>query len=494
MGMAVLKTRWSCRKPNFRIRRESSALAGMLVLCWLVLLVGNPSGLLATDGLAGARWQDSDDQPNIVLIISDDQRWSDYGFMGHPSIETPNLDRLARQSALFRRGYVPTALCRASLMTMITGRYASEHRTCGNDPLAVKNEPGKMRELKQKVIANIDRCEPLPRVLGQQGYLSHQSGKWWEGNFERGGFTHGMTLGLGNTPRGRHGDLGLKIGRQGLNPIEDFLDESLARKKKFFLWYAPFLPHTPHNPPDRLMARYADAEMPGPIKKYAAMCTWFDETCGELIELLEQKNLRSDTMIVYVCDNGWTSSVKGVNAPENWGAPYAPTTKRSPNDGGVRTPMMFNWPGKIKPQDREERISSLDIYPTILSAAQAPVPNDLSGLNLLPYLESGKKIPRQTLYGEAFGHDIQNIDDPEASLLNRWCIDSDWKLIVSYVDDLQGGSPNVRRAHSKSVQLFDLKNDPDERHNLAPDQPERVQRMSEKLEAWYPVKKKVINP
>ena len=156
--------------------------------------------------------------------------------------------------------------------------------------------------------------------------------------------------------------------------------------------------------------------------------------------------------------------------------------------------MMFNWPGKIKPQDREERISSLDIYPTILSAAQAPVPKDLSGLNLLPYLESGKKIPRQTLYGEAFGHDIQKIDDPEASLLNRWCIDSDWKLIVSYVDDLQGGSPNVRRAHSKTVQLFDLKNDPDERRNLAPDHPERVQRMAEKLEAWYPVKKKVINP
>ena len=230
-----------------------------------------------------------------------------------------------------------------------------------------------------------------------------------------------------------------------------------------------------------------------PIQKYAAMCTWFDESCGQLIELLEQKGLRSNTMIVYVCDNGWTSTVKGVNAPADWKAPYAPGTKRSPYDGGVRTPMMFNWPGKIKPQERSERISSLDIYPTILSAAQAPMAQDLPGLDLLPYLESGQEIPRKTLYGEAFGHDIQEIDNPEASLLNRWCIDGDWKLIVSYEDELQGGSPSVRRAHSKPPQLFNLNNDPEEQNNMAASRPDRVQQLSGKLENWYPVKKNVID-
>jgi len=123
------------------------------------------------------------------------------------------------------------------------------------------------------------------------------------------------------------------------------------------------------------------------------MCTWFDESCGDLIELLERKDLRSNTMIVYVCDNGWTSTVKGINAPADWNAPYAPRTKRSPYDGGVRTPMMFNWPSRIKPQDRGERISSVDIYPTILAAAAAPAPAELPGLDLLPYLENGKKFP-----------------------------------------------------------------------------------------------------
>jgi arylsulfatase A-like enzyme len=72
--------------------------------------------------------------PNIVYIISDDHGWSDYGFMGHPQIETPNLDRLAARSAVFTRGYVPTALCRPALATLATGLYAHQHRISGNDP------------------------------------------------------------------------------------------------------------------------------------------------------------------------------------------------------------------------------------------------------------------------------------------------------------------------------------------------------------------------
>ena len=73
-------------------------------------------------------------QPNVVLILSDDQAWMDYGFMGHPVIQTPHLDRLAARSATFRRGYSPTPLCRPSLLTMITGLYPHQHGVTGNDP------------------------------------------------------------------------------------------------------------------------------------------------------------------------------------------------------------------------------------------------------------------------------------------------------------------------------------------------------------------------
>ncbi|MCP4811550.1 MAG: sulfatase-like hydrolase/transferase, partial [Planctomycetaceae bacterium] len=74
------------------------------------------------------------DRPNIVYIISDDQAWTDYGFMGHPHIRTPNLDKLTRQSVVFERGYVPTALCRPSLATLATGHFAHRHGITGNDP------------------------------------------------------------------------------------------------------------------------------------------------------------------------------------------------------------------------------------------------------------------------------------------------------------------------------------------------------------------------
>ena len=188
-------------------------------------------------------------KPNIVLILADDQAWNDYGFMGHDRVKTPNLDRLAAESVVFTRGYVPTAVCRPSLMTLITGLYPHQHKVTGNDPNGGFKEAKFPRE---ELLVNIDTIPTLPRLLADQGYLSHQSGKWWEGNYQRGGFTHGMTQGR------RHGDEGLKIGREGLDSIYHFVDYALAEEKPFFLWYAPFLPHTPHNPPARLLDKYAD--------------------------------------------------------------------------------------------------------------------------------------------------------------------------------------------------------------------------------------------
>ena len=188
--------------------------------------------------------------PNVLYIISDDQAWTDYGFMGHPQIKTPHLDKLSRESVLFDRGYVPTALCRPSLVTLINGQYAHKHGVTGNDP-SPKNYPPKdgenYNEKRAQLISYLNRFETLPNLLAEKGYLSHQSGKWWEGNFKHGGFTHGMTRGFPQ-PGGRHGDDGLKIGRNGLQPIEDFVDHSMKENNPFFLWYGVFLPHTPHNP------------------------------------------------------------------------------------------------------------------------------------------------------------------------------------------------------------------------------------------------------
>src|SRR5688572_24009677 len=130
-------------------------------------------------------------KPNIVFIISDDHAWTDYGFMGHPQVETPNLDRLAQRSALFPRGYVPTALCRPALATFATGLYAHQHKISGNDPALLpgimakggkqRAEPAEYAQLREKLISQMDRQPTIAKQLGQREYLSHQSGKWWEG-------------------------------------------------------------------------------------------------------------------------------------------------------------------------------------------------------------------------------------------------------------------------------------------------------------------------
>ena len=419
------------------------------------------------------------DQPNVVLIISDDQAWGDYGFMGHEAIQTPHLDQLAKESVLFRRGYVPTALCRPSLATLITGHYAHKHGITGNDPSPkyAARDSELYNRRRGQLISYLERFSTTPQLLGKLGYLSHQSGKWWEGNYAHGGFSHGMTRGFPQRG-GRHGDDGLKIGRNGMKAVTSFIDSAVKQDKPFYMWYAPFLPHTPHNPPQRLLKKYSKPDRPKTIAKYYAMCDWFDETCGELIGHLDKSGVRENTLIVYVTDNGW------IQNPKKNG--YAPRSKQTPYEGGIRTPIMFNWPGKLKPADRDDLCSSIDIVPTILGATGAEMPDNLPGLNLMPHLQTGSKIPREEIFGESFAHDIADVAKPEASLLFRWCIRGRWKLLLTYdgeVNRYQSTHPRTE----KRPQLFDLLADPAEKKNLAGDHPEVVKSMATAIKNWYPV-------
>lgn len=415
-------------------------------------------------------------KPNIVLILSDDQAWSDYSFMGHKIAQTPNLDKLASESIVFERGYVPTAICRPSLMTLVTGLYPHQHKITGNDPKGGWRDPAYPRE---ELLENIDRLPSLPRLLGEHGYVSHQSGKWWEGPFSRGGFTHGMTEGR------RHGDKGLTIGREGMEPIFEFIDQATAEEKPFFLWYAPFLPHTPHTPPQRLLDKYTDKDLTLNQAKYYAMVEWFDETCGQLVDFLDQKGLRENTLIYYICDNGW------IQRPDQNG--FDVGSKQSPMEGGVRTPIMFSWPGKLSPAKRSEFISSIDLYPTILHAAGIPQPEELPGLDLWDHLETAAPIERNHIFGEGYGHDMIEKDNPEASLAYRWVIEDQWKLILCYDGIIEGYRIDSHEAiREEPVRLYDIVQDPHERRNLAEEHPEIVERLSARLQEWYPVNERKV--
>jgi len=399
--------------------------------------------------LRGEAAQPGERPPNIVLIIADDMAYTDYGFMGHPSIRTPRLDRLARESRVFPHGHVTTALCSPSLASILTGLYPRQHGVTGNDPPLPPGVSASQAErdprflaARERMIAHFDRAPTLPRILAGIGYESFQAGKWWGGSYRRGGFTQGMTTGE-RSHGGRHGDLGLAIGREGLDPIYHFIDNCISRKKPFFVWYAPMMPHSPHTPPQRLLDLYRDHAPSLEIAKYWAMCTWFDETCGQLLDFLDTRKLAPNTIVVFLADNGWIQDPKADR--------YAPRSKQSPYEGGLRTPILLRQPGQIAPATLETPVSELDIAPTLLKRLGVRPDSRMSGIDLL---DDAAVKGRQAIFGELFTHNVVNLDDPLASLRFRWAIAGDWKLIV----------PNPPNEKSMP-ELFNLKEDPQESTN-----------------------------
>jgi len=430
---------------------------------WCLLVV-----LLATMASRGA------DRPNIVLIISDDQAWTDYGFMGHPEIQTPRLDALARRSLLFRRGYVTSPLCRPSLASIATGLYPHQHGVTGND-VDGRNERAKLdRPVRQRFHSKAS----LIRTLVDAGYLAHQSGKWWEGSYADGGFTHGMTH--GDPARGgRHGDAGLKIGRDGMEPVTEFIDHAVERDKPFFVWYAPFLPHTPHNPPQRLLDRYTKPGRADDVAKYYAMCTWFDETCGQLLDHLDQRGLRENTIVVYICDNGWAARSTNADDPDQkqWGA-FALRSKGSPFEGGIRTPIMIAWPGHVKPDQSPHLAQSIDLFPTIAKACGVVAPDELPGIDLL---DAEARAARQTIFGSMHSIHSMTPGDPDNTLQYQWRIHDDWKLIVRHDGKDTTRYRNVHDWDRQPVRLYNLADDPHERNNLAEQKPAIVERLRQHM-------------
>ncbi|VTU02022.1 sulfatase : Arylsulfatase A family protein OS=Singulisphaera acidiphila (strain ATCC BAA-1392 / DSM 18658 / VKM B-2454 / MOB10) GN=Sinac_0925 PE=4 SV=1: Sulfatase [Gemmataceae bacterium] len=413
--------------------------------------------------------------PNVVLIVGDDQAWTDYGFMGHEHIKTPHLDKLASEGLLFKRGYVPTSLCRASLATMVTGLFPHQHKITSNDPPLPKGVPAGQAAkspayLKQReeMVALFEKSPNLARLLEKEGYASFQAGKWWEGNSCRcGGFTEGMTHG-DPAKGGRHGDEGLKIGREGVRPVLDFLDKARKDAKPFFVWYAPMMPHTPHNPPERLLNKYKDKTKSVHVAKYWAMCEWFDETVGELLAGLEKTGQAENTVVIYLHDNGW---VQDPDAPN-----FAPRSKRSQYDGGLRTPIIVKWPGKVKPAVSDRLASSIDVAPTVLAALGVKPTPDMPGIDLL---DAKRVAGRAAVFGATFEHNAIDIADPAANLQHRWVVEGNWKLIVPHEPNVKGGR----------TELYDVLADPDERTDLAAKHPEKVAELAKKLDAWWSVAK-----
>lgn len=436
---------------------------------WMVLVIAMMAVL---SGLSA-------DRPNIVYMISDDQAWSDYGFMGNESVHTPNLDSLAARSARFPNGYLTTSVCRPSLVTLMTGLFPHQHLVHfnhGPPGNAAFNRIVSAKEYVEKRSAEFElvrRVPTLPRLLAEAGYRCLQTGKFWEGHWRNGGFTEGMTTFTGppasqsygggrKLPGGEsvahgNGDHGLAIGRETMEPIETFIHDCESKETPWFVWYAPYLPHQPHDSPERCyeIARRQPGveahELP-----YHASIVQFDETVGRLIEFVEKHSDPANTIFVFVADNGWSPSKNPEKSrPEEFA--HTSSSKRSPFDGGVRSPILIRWDGRVKPATHPGLVSSVDIVPTLLGAAGLPesARSGMSGVDLL-----GEQDPSRAVFGEIYPGDAEGLGHPEREIAYRWVRKGDYKLIVPH-----GAKPWGN--YLKGPALFDVTRDPGESRDLS---------------------------
>jgi uncharacterized sulfatase len=421
----------------------------LLALTPLTIIVGVMIALVYPGRHEAAFASALNHRPNIILIIADDIGWNDYGFMNtgsnhHPAIQTPNIDELAREGVVFNNAYAPNSICRPSLASIITGLYPNQHGITANArPLNLRR--GEYDIGLPPYAKRMNNLDTLPRELSKLGYRSYQAGKWWEEGYANGGFDDGD-----KKPEGlfRHVTRTNTIGREGLDPLFNFIDQN--KQQPFFIWYAPQMPHTPHNPPEKFLSLYTDKTNDMALAKYWGMVTWFDDTIGQIIEHMQAQGLYDNTIIVYLSDNGVSMQDEIQNAGANDG-------KDSPYEMGNRTPVIFRWPAHWQPAQRDAPISNIDIFPTIMDALQQPV-HTVSGHSVLSTIMANTAPLRDYVVGESYVDPGKEVFDSPRKF--RWIRRNDgkheWKLIA-YRD--------------RHIEMFDLAQDAGEKNNLA-DAPE----------------------
>jgi apolipoprotein N-acyltransferase len=443
----ALRVRRRSAAPRRPSQRAPKALALLL-------------GLLPLLGACGA--DRAARPPNIVLVIGDDHGWPDFGFMGSELARTPNLDRLAQEGTTFTHASNTASGCRPSLLTLLTGFHTAELRSR-------LGPAGRSVQLPTDVIR---RFETLPGLLAQRGYATFQGGKHWEGDHTWAGFTHGMT----RVEPGQRaaeppaGGAGLALGRTTMEPLWSFLEAQ--RERPFFVWFAPMLPHAPFDAPAEYWEPQLDA---GAAAPYLANVVRFDARVGELLARLDALGLRERTLVVYLADNGWDAHTR---APaQAGGAGFdpligGPRGKASLHELGFRTPLVFRWPGVVEAGRRDDRlVSSVDLFPTLLDFAAAPVPADRPGRSLHPLLTGRGGFARERVYG---GMEQLRSEAPGRGLLRSergWFLRTrEWRYLLY---ETRG-----------EERLYRIDRDPYETADLAAAHPDTARRLREELEAW----------
>ncbi|MEM9160360.1 MAG: arylsulfatase [Verrucomicrobiota bacterium] len=328
------------------------------LISWIAIL----AGLAVWQGSVHA--VSSEDRPNIIVILTDDQGWGDLSISGNTALDTPNIDRLAREGASFDRFYV-AAVCSPTRAEFLTGRH---HIRSG---VYATSEGGERVNPDETMISE---------VFQRAGYKTAAFGKWHSGmqypyhpnarGFEEFyGFCSGHWGNYFSPMLERNGQM---VSGKGF-VVDDFTERAMEyieeNKDESFFVYLPYnTPHSPMQVPDRWWNKFKDLELTqdhprksrektGHTRAALAMCENIDWNVGRLMDKLEELGIADNTIVIYFCDNGpngdrWNGGMRG--------------RKGSTDEGGVRSPFFFRWPAKVKAGMEIPQIcSAMDILPTL---------------------------------------------------------------------------------------------------------------------------------
>jgi arylsulfatase A-like enzyme len=411
--------------------------------------------LLALPGALRAAGSPAVAQPNILLIVSDDAGFADFGFQGCKDIPTPRLDQLAAGGLRFTQGYVAGCVCSPSRAGILSGK----------TPARIGHENN------LEGTGGIDTAtELLPARLKATGYHTGAIGKWHLGSSPeyqpwRRGFDefYGFLGGQSNyfVPADKPQDKPWMIRNGDKVEEKEYLTAAFAREAEDFIerskgrsWFLYLAFNAVHSPmqadPDKL-AKFTHIEDPR-RRVLAAMTASLDDSVGRVLDTLDTSGQATNTLVVFVNDNGGATYSTFYNVPLRG-------HKGTLFEGGIRVPFLARWPGVFAAgQDFTSPVCATDLLPTFLAAAgaEAAAWSDSDGVNLLPFL-TGQKAghPHDMLFWRA--HVVAAVRD------------GDWKLI---------------RIRDHAPLLFNLADDVAEAHDLAAAQPVRVRKLLGKIAAW----------
>ncbi len=413
--------------------------------------------------------------PSFVVVMLDDLGASDPGFAGHPLHRTPNMDRLAAEGVVFSDAYAAAPNCAPSRASLMTGLWTPRHGIYTVGSSARGRDEDRLLTPVFNTTSLDESLVTLPEVLRARGWDTGSVGKWHLGGDPR---RHGFTQNVGGTAQGNprryfspYGNDALEDGPEGEYLVDRMGAEAVAfleehARHPFFLSFSPFAVHTPLEAREEDIAAVLAREGPeGFDPTYAAMVESADRALGRVLDALDRLGRDDDTVVVFLSDNGGHGSY--VRDPVLRGS------KGMLYEGGLRVPLVVRWSGVIEPGRCDVPVSGIDIMPTVLDLAGSP-PEALGmdGNSLSPLLfGTADPEPRRPLFWH-FPAYLETSGGEEP-----------WRTTPAGAMRL-GALKLIEWFEDERFELYDLSQDPGERHDLASERPAVTRRLASMLAAW----------